>query len=84
MVCPAPALPVVSRLPPRTRLRQVPLGLVTDPDQAKPRRHDRRPTERQRDERVKLEVDPDDALRHLLGVPVAVVKDEKKTPEKSA
>jgi hypothetical protein len=35
------------------------------------RRHHRPPTEEQRDERVKLDMDPEDALRKLLGVPVA-------------
>lgn len=32
------------------------------------RRHDRPPTEAQRDERVRVDVDPDDVLRKLLGV----------------
>jgi hypothetical protein len=31
-------------------------------------RHDRGPTEAQRDERVRLDIDPDEALKKLLGV----------------
>jgi len=34
------------------------------------RRHDRRLSDAQRDERVKLEVDAETALKHLLGVAV--------------
>jgi len=33
-----------------------------------PRKHDRPPTDAQRDERVRVDVDPDDVLRKLLGV----------------
>lgn len=32
------------------------------------RRHDRAPSEAQRDERVRLDIDPDEALKRLLGV----------------
>lgn len=58
--------------------------MAKEPGKAK-RRHDRRPTERQRDERVKLEIDPDDALRVLLGVPIAADPDApKKSSKKDA
>lgn len=40
------------------------------------RRHDRAPTEAQRDERVRLEIEPDEALRRLLGVPEEEADDD--------
>lgn len=41
---------------------------MSDHRPSRPRRHDRRPSDAQRDERVKVDGDPDDVLRKLLGV----------------
>ena len=37
-------------------------------DGSRKRRHDRPPTDAQRDERVRADLDPDDILRVILGV----------------